>query len=186
MVEKSAIYTKGGDRGETSLVSGTRVRKSDNRIDLYGDLDELNSLLGFTLSALDQEEKTYKFLTSVQKILFVMGSNIACEADKRSSYKLPVLEEEGIVEMEKMIDLLDDNLPVLKNFILPGGTEAACRLHLCRTFTRRVERKMVFFHEEVEDIPNNYIIYLNRLSDFLFICSRYINNESKIPETTWP
>ena len=187
MNEKSNLYTKRGDDGTTSLVSGTRVHKSDLRIDLYGDLDELNSFLGFCLSSLEpKEELLQAFLLNVQKELFVMGSNMACEEAEREKYKLPQLEETSIFEIEKMIDLLDGKLPKLTSFILPGGKELSARLHLCRTYTRKLERKLANFDKSIEQAPEFYIRYLNRLSDLFFVAARYVNFLDKVEETKWP
>ena len=124
MSKKSNLYTGRGDDGTTSLVSGTRVHKSDMRIDIYGDLDQLNSLIGFSLVVLKGEfDDINQTLTQIQKDLFVMGSNMACEEAKRVEYKLPQLTSESITDIEKAIDKLDGALPTLKSFILPSGSE---------------------------------------------------------------
>ena len=121
MSKKSNLYTGRGDDGTTSLVSGTRVHKSDMRIDIYGDLDQLNSLIGFSLVVLKGEfDDINQTLTQIQKDLFVMGSNMACEEAKRVEYKLPQLTSESITDIEKAIDKLDGALPILKSFILPS------------------------------------------------------------------
>lgn len=185
MVEKSKLYTKRGDDGTTSLVSGNRVHKSDLRIDLYGDLDELNSLIGFCLTKV-KDTYLQSFLTDVQKDLFVMGSNMACEEDERSKFKLPQLEESSIAKIEKVIDQFDSELPTLTSFILPSGNEVATRLHLCRTYTRKLERKLSNFDKNIESAPDFYIKYLNRLSDMFFVAARYVNFLDKIEETKWP
>jgi cob(I)alamin adenosyltransferase len=185
MAEKSKLYTKRGDDGTTSLVSGNRVHKSDLRIDLYGDLDELNSLIGFCLSSLSNKE-VESILFQVQKDLFVMGSNMACEEEERSKFKLPQLQEESILLIESMIDQLDEKLPALTSFILPGGSETASRLHLCRTYTRKLERKLSNFDVNIESAPDFYIKFLNRLSDFFFVASRYVNFLDNMEETKWP
>lgn len=185
MVEKSKLYTKRGDDGTTSLVSGNRVHKSDLRIDLYGDLDELNSLIGFCLAKM-KNSQLIELLTNVQKDLFVMGSNMACEEEERSKFKLPQLEEPSITRVENMIDQLDSELPTLTSFILPSGEEVATRLHLCRTYTRKLERKLSNFDKNIESAPEFYIKYLNRLSDMFFVAARYVNFLDKIEETKWP
>ena len=187
MVKKSKLYTRGGDDGTTSLVSGTRVHKSDLRIDIYGDLDQLNSLIGFSLSKTGPElSELFRTLTNVQKDLFVMGSNMACEEQKRLEYKLPQLESASIKFLENSIDGLDSQLPTLKSFILPSGSELGCRLHICRTFTRNLERKMADFDKNVESAPANYLIFLNRLSDYFFVAARYVNAKSEVQEVNWP
>jgi cob(I)alamin adenosyltransferase len=186
-MKKSKLYTRTGDGGTTSLVSGTRVHKSDLRIDIYGDLDELNSLVGYALSAENAKFNSIKeVLTEVQKHLFVMGSNIACEAEKRVEYKLPVLGIDSVELLEKAIDSLDTQLPTLKSFILPSGSEFSCRLHLCRTYARNLERKAADFDKNHEDIPGNYLIFLNRLSDYLFVTARYVNAKLEVQEVNWP
>ncbi len=186
-MKKSSLYTKTGDRGTTSLVSGTRVHKSDLRIDIYGDLDELNSLVGYSLSSENGEfDEVRSVLVDVQKNLFVMGSNMACEEDKRVEFRLPILEEASIGFLERSIDELDSCLPKLKSFILPSGSEFSCRLHLCRTYARNLERKTADFDKNHENVPDNYLIFLNRLSDFLFVAARYVNDKHKVQEVIWP
>ena len=186
-MKKSSLYTRTGDNGMTSLVSGTRVHKSDLRIDIYGDLDELNSLVGYCLAAENSEFSMIKnLLTNVQKHLFVMGSNMACEEAKREEYKLPTLNGDDVKELENSIDYLDSQLPTLKSFILPSGSEFACRLHLCRTYARNLERKTAEFDRDNEKVPDNYLIFLNRLSDYLFVAARYVNAKKQVQEVNWP
>jgi len=186
-MKKSSLYTRTGDKGTTSLVSGTRVHKSDLRIDIYGDLDELNSLVGYCLAAENAEFPEIKeLLTNVQKHLFVMGSNMACEESKRLEFKLPQLEVKEVEVLEKGIDFLDGQLPTLKSFILPSGSEFACRLHLCRTYARTLERKTAEFDRDNEKVPDNYLIFLNRLSDYLFVAARYVNAKKQVQEDNWP
>lgn len=186
--DKSNLYTKMGDNGETGLVSGTRVSKADARIDLYGEVDELNSWVGIAITNMElshfQEEVDY--LKRVQSYLFNLGSNLACEVAMREKYKLPKLTDEVISELEGKIDYLDKNCPPLKHFVLPGGTKAASCLHLCRTVCRKIERKMIQFrNEHEEELPVHAAPFMNRLSDFFFILSRYANVKSGIPEELW-
>ena len=181
---KSKIYTKGGDQGETSLVSGKRVSKSDQRIDLYGELDHLNSLVGLSLSEI-KDESLKIYFEKIQNNLFIMGSNMACELELREKYKLPSLSENCLAEMEEMIDLLDKDLPKLSNFILPGGSRAAGMIHLCRTTCRGIERKMAQFEKDVENMPKYYLAYLNRLSDLFFVAARFVNHETGVLEKVW-
>lgn len=187
-LKKSGLYTKKGDDGTTSLVSGARVPKSDDRIDLYGDLDELNSLLGHALAAMTKTDwlPITKELESIQKNLFVMGSNMACEPENREKFKLPQLDAEVVETLERSIDFFDSSLPKLTSFILPGGGEASTRIHLCRTFVRRLERKCASYQEHVEALPENYLTYLNRLSDYFFVLARYLNFSEQINEVKWP
>lgn len=188
-MKKSKIYTKTGDQGQTGLVSGNRITKSDLRIDLYGDLDELNSRIGFSSSLLSQNLK-YKniidFLNVIQSAIFDLGSNMACEAENRGKYKLPQILDEFITSLELEIDLMDGELTSLTNFVLPGGSITASSLHLCRTNTRRVERRIIqYFEVTKEELPQNSVIFLNRLSDYFFVLARYVNKEEKVEEIPW-
>lgn len=198
-MKKAAVYTKTGDSGTTGLVGGTRIKKSDPRIHLYGEVDELNSFIGSALCDLkDLRSKTsvavnrdhYKreidFLESVQSSLFDLGSNLACELEARKNFKLPQLEESLIDTMEEHIDQMDHTLPVIRNFILPGGLRAACSFHLCRTICRRIERQLVDFNEHNPgEAPVYSIQYLNRLSDYFFILSRFVNHCEGVGEVNW-
>jgi cob(I)alamin adenosyltransferase len=188
-MKKSKVYTKTGDLGQTALVSGSRLLKSDLRIDLYGELDELNSRIGFSCSLLTSTN-TFKdiieFLQLIQSAIFDLGSNMACEAENRSKYKLPEITESFVKDLEIEIDRLDQNLEPLTNFILPGGSNAGSALHLCRTNTRTVERKLIsYFEKTKEPLPENSIVFLNRLSDYFFVLARFVNKESKSEEISW-
>lgn len=175
------IYTKTGDLGETGLVSGSRVSKSNLRIDLYGEVDELNTFVG-SLLVVEVDEVLFK----IQHQLFNLGSLLACESDKREKYKLSPIDPSIIGIMENKIDELNTKLPNLKNFILPGGSEAGARAHLCRVVSRRVERKLVAFGLESKmEIPEHSLVFLNRLSDYFFVFSRYCNQKDKINEIIW-
>ena len=184
-MKKAAVYTRTGDNGTTGLVGGTRITKSDSRIHLYGEVDELNSYIGLGLSQLDKSfNKT--FLLQIQSILFDLGSNLACEQDKRAQFKLPQIKSSSIEKMENDIDQMDSSLAPLKNFILPGGDPAAAAFHVCRTVCRRIERQMVDFDESVPgEVPENALRFINRLSDYFFILSRYINFTKNVEETLW-
>ncbi|MBD66846.1 MAG: ATP:cob(I)alamin adenosyltransferase [Halobacteriovoraceae bacterium] len=188
-MSKSSVYTKTGDQDETSLVSGTRKKKSDVRIDLYGEVDELNSHLG-VLRTLIPNEKTLihnpeSTLVHLQHKLFDLGSMLACESDKWESYKLPVITIHSVQLLEDEIDKMDEILPKLKNFILPGGSRAGAYSHVLRTVSRRCERKLVEFHELGHKIPENSLELLNRMSDYFFILSRYLNFAESESETIW-
>ena len=184
-MKKAAIYTRSGDLGTTALVSGTRVKKNQDRIALYGEVDELNSNLGLGISLLNENfNKT--FLHKMQSSLFDLGSNLACEEDNRSKYKLPQITEDLVIAVEQEIDKLDATLPTLRHFILPGGTPAAAAFHVSRTVCRRLERSMVAFQEKLpKEISVTDLIFINRLSDYLFILARYLNVEANIKETEW-
>ncbi len=187
-MEKSKIYTKTGDKGETGLVGGSRVSKSDSRIDLYGEVDELNSWIGVALCFMNENDflQEMTFLKSIQSSLFDLGSNLACEAEKREVFKLPVLKAELLSSMESEIDRFDSECPKLTNFILPGGDRAAAHFHLCRTVCRKIERKMIHIkNEQKEVIPELAVPFINRLSDYFFVLSRYINVRKGVVETPW-
>jgi len=188
-MKKSKIYTKTGDGGETGLVSGNRVKKSDLRLDLYGELDELNSRMGYATSLLAEDpqfKKILGFLHQIQSAIFDLGSNLACEVENREKYHLPQLSVDLIKELETEIDRMDSELEPLKNFILPGGSQASASLHLCRTGARTVERKLVNYHEVTkEELPINGSVFLNRLSDYLFVLARFVIKQQKGPEIFW-
>ena len=186
-MKKSKIYTKTGDEGKTSLVSGNRTFKSDLRIDLYGELDELNSRIGYSYALLPEGMTEIKnFLHVIQSALFDLGSNMACEFENREKFNLPQLTEDLITQIEKEIDGMDKDLEPLKNFILPGGTAASASIHLARTGSRNVERKLVHYeHVTKEVLPPLSIIFLNRLSDYFFVLARYVNKKMNCPEILW-
>ena len=188
-MKKSKIYTKTGDKGETGLVSGTRIIKSDSRIDLYGELDELNSRIGVSASKLAQDldfQQTVNYLHHIQSAIFDLGSNLACEVENRAKFNLPQITDEFIGDLELEIDRLDHELEPLKNFILPGGTVASASIHLCRTNARTVERKIIYYYETTkEELPMNSMIFLNRLSDYFFVLARYVNKIKSVEEITW-
>ncbi|MEA9354873.1 cob(I)yrinic acid a,c-diamide adenosyltransferase [Bacteriovorax sp. PP10] len=184
-MKKSAVYTRTGDKGITGLVGGTRIKKSDSRIHLYGEVDELNSYIGLGISFLDKSfDKS--LLQQIQSSLFDLGSNLACEKEKRSQFKLPQIKTSSIEKLESDIDQMDSQLIPLKHFILPGGSSAAAAFHVCRTVCRRIERQMVDFEEQNPgEVPENALQYMNRLSDYFFILSRYLNSSNQIEETQW-
>lgn len=188
-MKKSKVYTKTGDSGETGLVSGNRTLKSDLRIELYGELDELNSRIGLACSLLGSELKfiqVINFLHHIQSAIFDLGSNLACEVDNRERYNLPQISNEFIQDIELEIDKLDSELEPLKNFILPGGSIVSSSIHLCRTNARSVERKLVhYFNYTKEELPANSIVFLNRLSDYFFVLSRHTNKIMGNEEITW-
>lgn len=187
-MKKSRIYTKTGDTGDTGLVSGTRISKADSRIDLYGELDDFNSRLGFATALIDRGEfrDVVDFLHHLQSAVFDLGSNLACEPEKREAYKLPQITEAFISELEGEIDRLEQSLPTLKHFILPGGTTAAAAFHIARTGARNVERKLVrFLDDKHEELPDNALIFMNRTSDYLFVLARYVNRKEGGVERNW-
>ena len=189
MIKKSSVYTKSGDKGQTSLVGGMRVSKSHFSLALYGEIDELNSWIGVSLSEMGSERdylSHISFLKEVQSSLFSLGSNFACEPEKRSSFKLPYLVEEDVVRIENQINELDQNLEELKNFILPGGSRLSSLLHVLRTVCRRVERTLVSYGEQAGCLlPEFSMEFINRLSDYFFVLSRWVNYRHGIEEDLW-
>lgn len=186
-MKKSKIYTRTGDEGTTGLVSGNRIMKSDLRIDLYGEMDELNSRIGYACSHLnDKFSAEINFLHTIQSALFDLGSNMACEFENRSKYKLPQITEELIKDLENEIDRMDAQLEPLKNFILPGGTVAASAFHLARTGARGVERRLIHYGQTSnEELPVLSVIFLNRLSDYFFVMARFVNKTFQTTEIPW-
>jgi cob(I)alamin adenosyltransferase len=188
---KAKIYTKTGDKGQTSLVGGTRVAKTDIRLKAYGTLDELNSVLGIVRGALpssaealgDFGRQVEASLQVVQNNLFNIGSHLACE-DAKLAAQLPALSVGGLESLEKEMDTWEAELPPLKNFILPGGSLIAGYAHLARTVCRRAERETLVL-SETADVANEFIVYLNRLSDWLFLLAREFNFRLKQPEFQW-
>jgi cob(I)alamin adenosyltransferase len=184
-MKKATIYTRSGDSGTTALVSGTRVKKSLDRISLYGEVDELNSFIGLAVSYLDDSFDKV-FLSKIQSGLFDLGSNFACEKEKRDNYKLPKIEASFITEIELEIDKMDELLPSLSSFILPGGTNAAATFHVCRTVCRRLERSIVDFQDKLpNEVSDLDLKFINRLSDYFFIMSRFLNMKAGKTEINW-
>ena len=168
------IYTRTGDKGQTSLVYGTRVSKTDLRVEAYGTCDEANSMIGLALSHLydldfEGKDKLQEAFHRIQTDLFHVGAELATPEGKKVGW---VLSQESIDEMEAYIDELNEELPPFKNFILPGGHPAGASLHVARTIVRRAERKAIAIGEGVNPLV---IAYLNRLSDFLFVAARFLN-----------
>ena len=178
------IYTKTGDKGLTSLIGGTRVSKSHIRIDSYGTIDELNSFLGLCIDSIN-DEKSKTVLKEIQDRLFTIGSSLACDPDKEPLMKLPDLKDTDITFLEKEIDGMNEVLPVMKSFILPGGSVAVSHIHIARCVCRRAERICVAMQENELFIDVKVIQYINRLSDYLFILARYIAHISKVEEIPW-
>lgn len=178
------IYTKTGDKGETGLFGGERVSKDSLRISAYGTVDELNSSIGLAISEV-KDEGVKKNLIKIQNQLFMVGSDLATPEDEKTK-KLNILRTPAsfYTDLEQMIDEYDAQLEELRNFILPGGSKSAAMLHVCRTICRRAEREVVALKNSVT-IGENIIIFLNRLSDLLFVLSRFENKVSNHPDTIW-
>jgi cob(I)alamin adenosyltransferase len=184
MVNKSKLYTRGGDRGETSLFGGERVPKDHLRVDAYGQLDELSAALGLLIVALPADELRDQ-LQQVQNELFDLGAELATPPESRLEYKLPPgVEEADWRRLERLLDVYDAQVPPLRAFVLPGGHETAARAHLARTVCRRAERAVVRLAHE-DEVRADVITYLNRLSDFLFVVARVLNVRAGVPEVEW-
>ena len=176
------IYTKGGDKGQTSLLGGKRVQKSNSRIEAYGSIDELNANLGM-LRDLVVTEDIKEDILRIQNRLFVIGAILACEVDPKQ-FNLTNISEPDINHLEASIDAMEKELPVLKNFILPGGHITVSQCHICRCICRRVERNVVSLGQQ-ERYEEIIIKYLNRLSDYLFVLGRKIAKDLGIKEINW-
>ena len=178
------IYTKTGDLGKTSLIGGTKVSKGNMRIETYGTVDELNSYLGLVGdNCADAHSKN--ILKEIQDRLFTIGASLACDPDKEQKMRIPDLKEADVEFLENEIDKMNEMLPEMKFFILPGGHVAISTTHIARCVCRRAERLCVNMQEQKLFIEPLIIKYLNRLSDYLFILARYIGYLLKVPESTW-
>ncbi len=178
------IYTKTGDAGQTSLIGGTRIPKSHIRIEAYGTVDELNSWLG-CVKDLCKDEAVARLLKDIQDRLFTIGSSLACDPDKNTKMEIPDMKESDILLLEHEIDRMDEQLPALKNFVLPGGSLLASKCHVARCVCRRAERICVAMQVDQQFVDPIVIRYLNRLSDYLFTLSRYILHSEGGEETLW-
>ena len=178
------IYTKTGDLGKTSLIGGTKVAKSHIRIESYGTVDELNSYVGLVSDNIN-DEHTKIILKEIQDRLFTIGSSLACDPDKEPLMKIPDLKEEDIVLLEKEIDFMNETLPAMKSFILPGGHVAVSTAHVARCVCRRAERLCVNMQQHEIFVEPLVIKYLNRLSDYLFVLARYIGHLLGVAEIAW-
>jgi len=177
------IYTRQGDGGETRLVGGQKVPKDAPRIASYGTIDELNSHLGVVLSG-DVGPRNRERLERVQNELFHLGSVLATLPEDRERRPGPEIEARHVAALESWIDELNEELPPLENFVLPGGGATAARLHVARCVCRRAERHVVALGRE-ENVPEQALRYLNRLSDLLFVLARHENVHAGHPEVLW-
>ncbi len=178
------IYTKTGDGGKTSLFGGKRVDKNSTRLEAYGTVDELNSVLGIAIVS-GVDEKIKGILTNLQNQLFLLGSDLATPLDENKiKIEIHRVSQKSVGLLENWIDKLEDELPDIKTFILPGGTTGAAYLHFARTVCRRAERKTVELAGK-EPINEFVVKYLNRLSDLLFVLARYENFKKNIPDVSW-
>jgi|SRR5215831_2512918 len=178
------IYTKTGDKGTTSLIGGTKVPKSHLRIEAYGTVDELTSWLGLCRDLLT-DEASRSILQEVQDRLFTINASLACDPEKEPKLLIPDLKEADIALLENEIDRMDKELPVMKNFIVPGGHVAVSQLHIARCVCRRAERCCVRMEQESQAIEPIILKYLNRLSDHLFVLARYTGHLLGTGEIAW-
>jgi cob(I)alamin adenosyltransferase len=178
------IYTKTGDKGSTSLIGGTKVAKSHLRIEAYGTVDELNSYIGLCRDLLE-DENSRKVLLEIQDRLFTIGSSLACDPIKEPKMRIPDLKASDVLLLENEIDLMNDQLPPMKSFILTGGHPVISHLHITRCVCRRAERCCVRLELESLEVDAIILQYLNRLSDYLFILSRYAGKLFGATEIPW-
>ena len=194
------IYTKTGDKGMTSLCDGSRLSKDDMRIEAYGTLDELNANIGLLISLLQadtlKEGDTFvsliDFLVEIQEELFVIGGQLACAEMNEEGHlytqklikEIETAKTKQKLEIETNIDKLSSQLPVQHHFVLPGGTLPAAQSHVCRTICRRAERRIVTL-SHIAIVSPEIFKFVNRLSDYFFILSRYLNNDSGLSEKIW-
>ena len=177
------VYTKTGDKGETSIIGGIRVKKSCERLEAYGTVDELSSHLGLLASMLpDGEDKD--LIIRIQNNLFSVCSNLATDQSQTPLYDSAKLPEGEIDVLEQEVDKIMNLLPERQGFILPGGTQAAAQAHVCRTVCRRAERRIVTLSEVAQISPETQQ-YVNRLSDYLFVLAKKINFNAGVSEITW-
>ncbi len=176
------VYTRTGDKGETSLASGTRIRKDHPRLEAYGTVDELNAHLGVIQSGIPDPLEKHR-LTAIQNRVFIVSSTLAVD-DPRFLEKLPKILEEDITDLEQAMDRMLDLMPPLKNFILPAGHMLVAQCHVARTVCRRAERMMITVGNEI-DVEPFLIRYINRLSDYLFVLARKCSYDLGAGETIW-
>jgi cob(I)alamin adenosyltransferase len=174
------IYTRTGDEGLTGLFGGVRLRKDDPRVDAYGTIDELNASLGLA-RALGLPKEIQGVIEQIQSDLFVLGAEIACAPDRVGKLNMRLLTDDSVKALEKVIDEHEAALPELKTFILPAGSQAGAALHLARTVGRRAERRCL----SVDQLRPTLLVYLNRLSDCLFVLARRANHLTGAVETPW-
>ena len=177
------IYTKTGDQGSTSLFTGTRVPKHHIRIESYGTVDELNSVLGLVRDQ-EMDKHSKESLMHIQDKLFTVGAILATEPKKDNRLKIPRIEEEDIQFLEQEIDQMNEELAPMTHFILPGGHPSVSYCHVARTTCRRAERMISYLHEK-EPVPENVIAYMNRLSDYLFVLARKLSKLLNAEEIKW-
>jgi cob(I)alamin adenosyltransferase len=177
------IYTRTGDAGETGLFGGARVGKDDPRVEAYGTVDELNACLG-VVRALGASAETDESLLQIQSDLFTLGAELACLPGKEEKLRMTMLREADIARLEGWIDRSEASLEPLRNFVLPGGCTSAAELHRARTVCRRAERRTLTAGR-TSPVRPEVVIYLNRLSDLLFVLARYENHLAGLSDIPW-
>jgi len=186
MVRITKVYTKTGDKGMTTLAGGQQVSKTSRRIESYGEIDELNAALGLVAEAVREKQELSemrKQVIRIQNELFDLGAQLAVLKENRRT-DTPVISQSDIKRLENEIDVLNEELPILNSFILPGGGEISARMHMARTICRRAERNTIRLSEE-ESLDGTEIPYLNRLSDWLFVAGRYMSKKNGVEDTEW-
>jgi cob(I)alamin adenosyltransferase len=178
------IYTKTGDKGKTSLIGGTRVWKNDARLEAYGTIDELNAFIGVLITS-KLPADVQEFLIGIQHQLFTIGSFLATDRSKTEIKSASVIHEADVQALEQEIDRLNESLPPIRKFILPGGSHAGSVAHVCRAITRRAERKILHLVQTGFEIDALLLQYVNRLSDYLFVLSRYLTVSEGNKEIFW-
>ncbi len=182
-MKKSVVYTKTGDKGTTALIGGTRVKKHNSRLKAYGTVDELNSFIGM-IRSYDIDEHTEAAIIEIQNELFVIGAYLATDSTVSDLRDRLNCDEKKIERLELEMDKMENQLPPLSNFVLPGGHPVVASCHICRTICRRAERIVSELSEQME--INNWVLrYLNRLSDYFFVLSRYMTNYFHVKEIPW-
>ena len=175
------IYTKKGDDGTTGLLGGTRIPKHHLRIEAYGTVDELNSHLGLLR---DYYNACSEEIINIQDKLFTIGSHLALDPEHKGKMNLPSINDADVLQLEYWMDSMDESLPPMRNFVLPGGHVAVSQAHIARTVCRRAERLIAHLND-AEPVEPITLQYLNRLSDYLFVLSRFITHSLGAPETPW-
>lgn len=177
------IYTKTGDGGNTSLIGGTKISKAHLRIEAYGTVDELNSYIGLCKDLLGEPGNA--ILPEIQDRLFTIGSALACDPEKETKMKIPDLKEDDVSLLENEIDRMNEVLPPMKSFLLPGGHPTVSHVHVARCICRRAERSCVRLQTEKNEVEPIIPKYLNRLSDYLFVLARYSAHLLNVSEVPW-
>ena len=181
MVKLNKIYTKTGDDGTTGLSDGSRVKKYDLRPSAYGDVDELNSFIGLSINSINKKKK-YNFLVEIlkkiQNDVFDLGADLSTPIEENPKFEPLRIKKSQVLNLENMIDKFNNKLEPLNSFVLPGGSEMSCWLHIARTIARRAERSMTKLAKK-NKINKQSLIYINRLSDFLFVVSRVTNDNGE-------